>query len=312
MANTVLIADDDEDLVSLLSMHCQAMGLEVLTAADAMSALIIAQDSSPDLVILDVGMPSGSGLSACEMMATHQDLKSIPVIVLTGSSSEEVVRRCHELCAYYVQKAPDVWGRIEPLIEEILQSEKQSPTALSNLPTVEAELETETLGSESILDTVFAVLGVEEGESLLDGEEVVAAPCLDEPWVLSIEDDDDVALALKLRLQEMGVKVIRASAGSEGYRKAFLNEPRAIILDYELPGGNGDYVLRRLKESPATCEIPVIVLTGRRETAIERQMRALGASEFLTKPIQWNLLRKALGGELDKTATSTNAATALA
>lgn len=307
MTNTVLIADDDKDLVDLLRMHCQALGLEVLTAADAMSALMVAQESSPDLILLDVSMPAGSGLSVCEMMAKHDDLKSIPVVILTGSASEEVVRRCHELCAYYVPKAPDVWSRVEPLVKEILQPANQPPLDSSPSPEVANHIGCDSAGSESILDTVFAVLGVEEGETLLDEEQATGELRTDEPWVLSVEDDDDVALALKLRLQEIGLKVIRASAGSEGYRKAFLNEPQAIILDYELPGGNGDYVLRRLKESSATRDIPVIVLTGRRECYIERQMRALGASEFLTKPIQWSRLRAALGGQLERTASSEQA-----
>ena len=150
-----------------------------------------------------------------------------------------------------------------------------------------------------IMDTVFAVLGVEDGELLEDDTAQIDTYRTDEPWVLSIEDDDDVALAVRLRLEAVGIKVIRAEAGTEGYRQAFVNGPRAILLDYELPQGNGDYVLRRLKESPATSNIPVIVLTGRREAAIERQMRNLGASEFLTKPFDWNRLRAALNVHLD-------------
>jgi len=75
--------------------------------------------------------------------------------------------------------------------------------------------------------------------------------------------------------------------------------PRAIILDYEMPQCNGDYVLRRLKESPVTRDIPVIVLTGHKEISIERQMWELGASEYLTKPLDWNRLRAALEVFLD-------------
>ena len=74
---------------------------------------------------------------------------------------------------------------------------------------------------------------------------------------------------------------------------------KASELDYELPEGNGDYVLRRLKESPATHDIPVIVLTGRHERSVERRMRRLGASEFLTKPFDWQRLRSALKIHLD-------------
>ncbi len=115
------------------------------------------------------------------------------------------------------------------------------------------------------------------------------------------EDDDDFALALRLRLQEFGVQVVRATAGAEGYRRAVMDAPAAILLDYELPEGNGDYVLRRLQESPMTRHIPVIALTGRREATIERQRRSLGVSEFLTKPFDWKRLRAALEVHLPET-----------
>jgi CheY-like chemotaxis protein len=149
-------------------------------------------------------------------------------------------------------------------------------------------------GPMDLIDTVFTVLGVETGDHLFGGDLSDGEKRSDQPWILAIDDDDDFALALRLRLREYGAQVIRAAEGMEGYRRAFTEAPRAIILDYELPQCNGDYVLRRLKESPITREIPVIVLTGRRETSIERQMWELGASEYLTKPLNWNHLRAAL------------------
>jgi CheY-like chemotaxis protein len=150
-----------------------------------------------------------------------------------------------------------------------------------------------------LIDTVFTVLGIETGDHLFEDDLSDGKKRSDQPWILAIDDDDDIALALRLRLREYGAQVIRAAEGMEGYRRAFTDLPRAIILDYELPQCNGDYVLRRLKESPVTCDIPVIVLTGRRETDIERQMWELGASEYLTKPLNWNRLRAALEVFLD-------------
>lgn len=309
MQRHVLIADDDEDIVDLLTRRCEALGLSVDTANNAMTALGKAEETLPDVVLLDVDMPYGSGLCVCEMMASHEELASIPVVVLTGNANEETVRRCHEAAAYYVPKCPDVWPRIEPLLRELL--------AMPNPPTQTPQTETpptETSaiadaesrgGAPSVLvDSVFAILAAEKTAALDDSEPAGPAPRSDQPWVLSIEDDDDMALAIKLRLQEHGVQVVRASAGTEGYRRAFMESPRAILLDYELPQGNGDYVLRRLKESPATAGIPVIVLTGRKEATIERQMRGLGASEFLNKPFDWNRLRAALDLHLDTHSTA--------
>jgi CheY-like chemotaxis protein len=116
----ILIADDDADLVDSLARRCRGLGLRALTASNALQALTKINHIRPDIVILDVDMPGGNGLSACEMMAGNYELASIPVIVLTGRSDSETQRRCHVSCAYYVSKCKDVWHRIEPLLYELL------------------------------------------------------------------------------------------------------------------------------------------------------------------------------------------------
>lgn len=151
-----------------------------------------------------------------------------------------------------------------------------------------------TTETNSLLDSVFSILGVEEFGWLMEEAQGTLPQKSSRNWILSIEDDDDIAMALQLRVEELGIEFVRASNGRSGYRNAFMNSPSAILLDYELPEGNGDYVLRRLKESSATRDIPVIVVTGRTEPVVERQMRSLGASEFLNKPFNWEALRGAI------------------
>jgi DNA-binding response OmpR family regulator len=299
MSKTVLIADDDADIVELLTRRCQFLGFTVDSAYNAFTALGKIAENRPDVVILDVNMPHGNGLTVCEMMAGHEELQSIPVIVLTGSTREDTVRRCHQLCAYYVLKCTDVWPRIEPILRELFPCNEFLPNRSSQQSEVDGHADVDR-GPTERWDDVFNVIEVDDGDSLVDDEQKDAQQRSDQPWVLSIEDDDDFALTLRLRIQEVGVQVVRAAAGMEGYRRAFLDAPQAIILDYALPQGNGDYILRRLKETPATREIPVIVVTGHHDATIERQMRALGANEYLTKPLDWKQLRSALENHLDK------------
>jgi CheY-like chemotaxis protein len=116
----ILIADDDHNLVEVLTKRCRAMGLNVDSTSDAMSALGKIEENRPDLVIMDVNMPSGNGLGVCEMMANHEELTSIPVIVLTGHCDPETIRRCHTFNAYYVKKGDDVWSRVEPLLQTLI------------------------------------------------------------------------------------------------------------------------------------------------------------------------------------------------
>ncbi|MEO2048625.1 MAG: response regulator [Pirellulales bacterium] len=308
MNKTIFIADDDTDIVNLLSCRCKQLGFKVETARNATTALGVIEQCRPDAVILDVEMPSGNGLSVCEMMSSHEELRSIPVIILTGSTNEDTVRRCHQLCAYYVLKCPDVWSRIEPILQDLFDCNEAVAATNSVQETEEVPIACMTHNPMDLMDTVFAMLGTEE-----DNDQVGVKPHQfkqpsEQAWVLLIEDDNDFVTALQIRLEEYGLRTNRVATGIEGYRRAFLDAPCAIILDYELPQGNGDYVLRRLKESPATCDIPVIVLTGHSDASIERKMRGLGASEFLSKPFDWDRLRTALQIHLEEFQETTRTA----
>ncbi|MCA9197492.1 MAG: response regulator [Planctomycetales bacterium] len=148
--------------------------------------------------------------------------------------------------------------------------------------------------TNDLVDRVFELLSTTESEA-----DFFHSPVTN-PWVLLVEDDDDVACSLQMRLKELNAEVIRAAAGREGYRRAFMEMPRAIILDYELPDGNGDYVLRRLKETRDTQQIPVVVMTGCRDSKLERHMLSLGAAHFLTKPVPWPQLKAVLSPLIGK------------
>ena len=121
ITKTILIADDDYELVEVLAMRCRQLGLNVLSAYDGMSALAMIDEKMPDLICLDVNMPLGDGLGVCEMMAPDKLLASIPVIVLTGRSDDETVRRCQSMGAHYLHKSHDVWPLLRPLLYELLE-----------------------------------------------------------------------------------------------------------------------------------------------------------------------------------------------
>jgi CheY-like chemotaxis protein len=123
MQKRILIADDDREMATLLASHCRMLGLEAETAHDSLSAFKLLNQHSFDLVCLDVNMPGGNGLNLCEMLLSDESWKATPFIVLTGRDDPETIKRCHSVCAYYVQKCTDVWERIEPLMLELVYRE---------------------------------------------------------------------------------------------------------------------------------------------------------------------------------------------
>jgi CheY-like chemotaxis protein len=118
--HTVLIADDDTGLIRLLTVCLQPLGVKIQEAHDAMYALTLIHKSPPDLVILDVNMPAGNGLSACEMMASDIRLSRLPVIILTGDSSDATLMRCQKMRAHYVCKGADAMNEIKRLVCQLL------------------------------------------------------------------------------------------------------------------------------------------------------------------------------------------------
>jgi CheY-like chemotaxis protein len=117
----IFIADDDADLVQALQLRCEARGLRVRTAFDSLNALNLIHEARPDVICLDVNMPCGNGLSVLEMLGGDDELRMVPAIVMTGDSSEDTIRRCHNSCAYYVEKCADLWSRIEPILDEVFR-----------------------------------------------------------------------------------------------------------------------------------------------------------------------------------------------
>ena len=159
--------------------------------------------------------------------------------------------------------------------------------------------EDHTLASDFV-DIVFDILGASDGQHLdLEYTDSAAIHRTSPPWVLLVEDDLDFSLALKLRLERSGVAVVRAFEGVRGVHEACTRPAEAIILDYNLPNGQGDFVLRRLKANPMTRDIPVIVVTGVRDQSLKQRMLSLGAASFYAKPVDFETLHEELKQHID-------------
>ena len=114
------------------------------------------------------------------------------------------------------------------------------------------------------------------------------------PTILCIDDDPQIPETIGLRLNQYEVNVLRAGYGMHGFWLAMTGHPGVIITDVNMPQGNGDYIVDCLRQNTDTREIPIIVLTGRREEQLERRLRHSGADEFFVKPVHFDKLRSAI------------------
>jgi DNA-binding response OmpR family regulator len=93
---TVLVADDDEDILQLVSFRLERAGYKVVTAADGQQALVAAREHQPDLAVLDVMMPGLNGYEVTRQLRADPATAAIPVILLTARVQEADVSRGFE------------------------------------------------------------------------------------------------------------------------------------------------------------------------------------------------------------------------
>lgn len=87
--STILIVDDERDILDLIEYNLKKEGFVVVTAEDGEEGIEKARQVKPDLVLLDIMMPKMDGLEVIDMMRQDANLKDIPVIFLTARSDEK-------------------------------------------------------------------------------------------------------------------------------------------------------------------------------------------------------------------------------
>jgi DNA-binding response OmpR family regulator len=84
----LLVADDDEDILTLVQLRLSRSGYEVVVARDGEEALRLAREKQPDLAVLDWMMPKASGLEVLRAIRADAETHDIPVVLLTARASE--------------------------------------------------------------------------------------------------------------------------------------------------------------------------------------------------------------------------------
>ena len=114
--------------------------------------------------------------------------------------------------------------------------------------------------------------------------------------VLVVDDDEDMRHVYSAGLGRVGYRVITAATGTDGLRAARDEHPDVIVLDLSIAGADGWEVVRCLKASQKTGDIPVLLVTGYSNLA--NRARAEGCAGYLTKPIRLDTLRTAVASVL--------------
>ena len=88
MRQTILVVDDEPDIVEIIQYNLEKSGFDVIVAADGPAALEKARDETPDLIVLDLMLPGLEGTDVCRILKQEERTRSIPILMLTAKSEE--------------------------------------------------------------------------------------------------------------------------------------------------------------------------------------------------------------------------------
>ncbi|MFH1958650.1 MAG: response regulator [bacterium] len=92
-APKILIVDDDLSTVELLKVNLESEGFSVISAFDGMQAVKYAHREKPNLILLDIILPAGSGYLVLKRLSCSADTNLIPIIAMSGFSKEEIFKK---------------------------------------------------------------------------------------------------------------------------------------------------------------------------------------------------------------------------
>jgi len=120
----ILLAADEEDVLNHLGRILQLADYEVFSTTKGKEVLTLAKDISPDVIILDIGMPDMDGGAVASALAEEPSTTHIPVVFLTGILTREGVLSRGKTHRYYVIAKPAIPEEVLVLIKQILSPYK--------------------------------------------------------------------------------------------------------------------------------------------------------------------------------------------
>ncbi len=259
---TILIIEDDPNIVAALEVRLENAGYATLSAGDAATGFGKALQNLPDLVMLDISMPAGDGLQVAQKLRSHPLTREIPFLFVTANKDPELRERVMDLGAAGLFEKPYNADELLAVVGH-------------------------ALGETGMFRRPIARYSPAAGTSAVKPGGGAAKK------VLIVEDDEKIALALSLRLQSAGYETSTAPDALSGVHSALSSRPDLVLLDISLPAGSGFTVAERVRRS-ASANIPIIFLTASKQPGFRERALELGAAGYFEKPYEAEALLTAV------------------
>ena len=125
----ILVVDDSADNVAVISLDLQQQGYRVVTASNGEDAVTVAAQTLPNLILMDINLPSLDGLGATRRIRETEALREVPVIAITAFGTEGFQRAAYDAGVSGYLTKPIDFDRMHLLIARLL-----SPSGSGSLP----------------------------------------------------------------------------------------------------------------------------------------------------------------------------------
>lgn len=257
---TVLVIEDNRANQRSIERLLAAEEVRVIVASTGGEAIAHLSKSSVDCIILDLGLPDMSGHDLLKNLKGDDRTNTIPVIVYTGETlSDEQMRNVEELSDDVVIKGSE---SPERLVENISFFTRKTP---------------EKLTSEQRQQVLLA-----QDENVM----------LKKRKILLVDDDMRNVFALSRQLTDLDMDVVMADNGQVALDKiGSAKVPfELILMDIMMPVMDGYEAISRIRKLPKYKETPILTLTAKAMPGDRVKCMDVGASEYLTKPIDMERL----------------------
>ncbi|MCX6716410.1 MAG: response regulator [Candidatus Taylorbacteria bacterium] len=270
MAQKILIIEDDTFLAEVLVQKCTSVGYDATIEIDGKAGLEKMLTWKPDLVLLDILLPTMNGFDILRNKQNNPEIADIPVIVVTNSGDQAEISRFVELgVREFLVKARFDPGEIVTHVNEVLRDPVRKKFAV---PAKDSNAPVTMMSQSTTLADSTNTVSKSQTTAFLQKKKIM--------WV---EDDRFLSDLISRKLFLLGCNVDYAETGEEAMLMVEKSMPDIILLDILLPGMTGIEVLEKIKANPKVKNIPVIMLSNFSQENDIKHCFALGAEKYLVK-----------------------------
>jgi len=286
----VLVVDDAESMRKVLANQLRQMGVQrVLQAADGAEALKLLSAHPVTMVLSDWHMPGMDGLELLLRVRSHEKHWTLPFVMVTAEAQRERVMTAAQIGLSELLVKPFTSGRLIERFERALYWRPRADRPLDYETTVEA-LGLHLPSSEQQRPPVSEAAMPDAPVPTALSVQASVDPA-QRPTVLVVDDTpDNLTLMSHLFRDLYRVKVVNNGAKAVALCQSD-DAPDLVLLDVMMPGMDGFEVAHALRSHPTSEAIPVIFVTSLNDEASRLRGMSLGAVDFVSKPVQPDLLR---------------------